>query len=700
MPLNYRKNSVTCTTQHYPNVSDLNGPGVCGSNRINIRTGGSTQYIGLVAPGHEQASDLSVRVGSSDLRLAKQSKSISEIYSWGGGRTLGDGVWYGSYIPRTVNYSQCFTKIDIGRNGFGLGLDINGKIWSWGNRTDGTLGDGVICQYNFLDFGVGNVSSPIAVCTPVGCTFSDISVRSYDSFTGGNAYAIDTNGKVWAWGSGICGFLGNGLTTNQCIPVAVCIPTGCTFTKVCSAGQSTIALDTNGKVWGWGLAAYLGIGLTTTNTTCRTCPVAVCTPVGCVFCNISNGYIRAFAMDTNGKTWVWGNDTFGIGGTGVLSCVTRFLTVPTLVCSPSGSCFHKIKSLDYASFGLDTNGKVWAWGRNSTGELGIGISTVAYRCIPVAVCTAVGCTFNDFSFVRGYFDNFTGQILDANGKIWTWGSSIACNLGNSISSQTPTSSTVCIPTSICTNLTFSRLTNSTGASIAFSSRWIDSETTNDFYYQSNYVTPLISTSVSYTPTINLSGVITYSVSPSLPIGLSLNVSTGVISGITPSTTTDQTYTITASSSLGQNRTFQIRIRIVFLNTTLYVGSYGEDSSLFFIGYNTEYSMGGLASNIFKNGTIIRLFHQPNANPLGNIYFTLRSTTSYFLNNDSTWRQITINNKPYLRTSFSYSQGGGPGNFISDWFQTSNNNLLYDASYNLTNDEFTEIQNSYLPIIIE
>lgn len=53
--------------------------------------------------------------------------------------------------------------------------------------------------------------------------------------------------------------------------------------------------------------------------------------------------------------------------------------------------------------------------------------------------------------------------------------------------------------------------------------------------------------VSWTPTANLSGA-TYTVSPTLPSGLSINSSTGVISGTPTAAKANTTYTVTATTS--------------------------------------------------------------------------------------------------------------------------------------------------------
>jgi hypothetical protein len=110
------------------------------------------------------------------------------------------------------------------------------------------------------------------------------------------------------------------------------------------------------------------------------------------------------------------------------------------------------------------------------------------------------------------------------------------------------------------------------------------------YNSGQTVTPLISSSVSYSPTLTVGTKITYSISPSLPNGLNLNTSTGVISGTTPSSANDTTYTVTATNRSGSTTAY-FRIRIIFFEGTINpkgIGGYSYDPSFSGYGYNSGY----------------------------------------------------------------------------------------------------------------
>ena len=56
--------------------------------------------------------------------------------------------------------------------------------------------------------------------------------------------ALDSEGKVWAWGRNNYGQLGNNSTSNANAPVLVSTPDGVTFTAIAAGGYHSLALAT------------------------------------------------------------------------------------------------------------------------------------------------------------------------------------------------------------------------------------------------------------------------------------------------------------------------------------------------------------------------------------------------------------------------------------------------------------------------
>ncbi len=70
----------------------------------------------------------------------------------------------------------------------------------------------------------------------------------------------------------------------------------------------------------------------------------------------------------NGTVWTWGNGRRGELGDGKRDSSKR----PVRVKVPSGIRFVTINSGGYANYAIDSIGRLWDWGGNQNGQLGIG----------------------------------------------------------------------------------------------------------------------------------------------------------------------------------------------------------------------------------------------------------------------------------------------------------------------------------------
>jgi len=60
------------------------------------------------------------------------------------------------------------------------------------------------------------------------------------------------DGSLWTWGANSKGQLGDGTTASSARPIRVHVPLGATFVQVNSGGYSTYAIDSTGRLWAWG----------------------------------------------------------------------------------------------------------------------------------------------------------------------------------------------------------------------------------------------------------------------------------------------------------------------------------------------------------------------------------------------------------------------------------------------------------------
>ena len=151
-------------------------------------------------------------------------------------------------------------------------------------------------------------------------------------------------------------------------------------------------------------------------------PTAVVVP-NTTFTSIAFNQNASSALDSNGQLWSWGDNASGqlcLGDTAqriVPTQVAPFLTAPASLVAISRGYDHLLA--------LDSTGKVWGCGLNSVGQLGDGTSGAANnRSAPTAV---VGLPANIVQVAVGAASSYA---LSADGTVWAWGRNQYGNLGN------------------------------------------------------------------------------------------------------------------------------------------------------------------------------------------------------------------------------------------------------------------------------
>ena len=90
------------------------------------------------------------------------------------------------------------------------------------------------------------------------------------------------------------------------------------------------------------------------------------------------------AVRTDGTLWAWGNNFSGQIGNGTGGTVDDYVTRPVQVGTATN--WKSASAGQTASFAIRTDGTLWAWGDNTNYRLGLG-DTVD-RHVPVQVGTA------------------------------------------------------------------------------------------------------------------------------------------------------------------------------------------------------------------------------------------------------------------------------------------------------------------------
>jgi alpha-tubulin suppressor-like RCC1 family protein len=299
--------------------------------------------------------------------------SDGHLYAWGDNSrgALGNGSTTNSSTPVLVSLPSGVhpTAITASQGtGYAIGSDM--KLYAWGDDSYGTLGNGTSGDFS---------DTPVVVPLPTGVTPVAIS-GGFES-----AYAIGSDGHLYAWGDNFYGELGDGNSpTDSSTPVLVSLPAGVTPTAVAGGAGTGYAVGSDGNLYAWGLngSGQLGNGSTDNSST----PVVVSLPSGVTPTSIAGAGGFAYAIGSDMKLYAWGNDSGGQLGNGS----TDNSSTPVVVLLPSGVLPKAISGNYFVGYAIGSDGNLYAWGGNGSGDLGNGSSTNSST--PVLVSLPPGST--------------------------------------------------------------------------------------------------------------------------------------------------------------------------------------------------------------------------------------------------------------------------------------------------------------------
>lgn len=182
--------------------------------------------------------------------------------------------------------------------------------------------------------------------------FGDVKLVSagYD-----HVLALTSNGKVYAWGTNQSGQLGNGSVLDSNIPVIV---NGLENIKSISAGKEySIAIKEDGTVFAWGKLPWENL----TSVKAEASPLLVegLSEISEIAC----GYDHMLALKTDGTVWAMGSNKYGQLG----DDSKNSSNIPVKVKNIDN--ISTISAGDSFSIAKKNDGSLWAWGLNNMGQL-------------------------------------------------------------------------------------------------------------------------------------------------------------------------------------------------------------------------------------------------------------------------------------------------------------------------------------------
>lgn len=229
------------------------------------------------------------------------------------------------------------------------------------------------------------------------------------SIAAGRAHSVlaAPDGRVYTWGAGGRGQLGDGTLRDRWTPTMVAGLEG--IVAVSAGAAHTVALSHAGEVFAWGANADGRLGDGTSRR--RPSPVRVLGLTNVRM--IAAGRAHTLALTSDGRVFAWGLNEDGQVGNGKKVSASRPVRVTGL------DDVVTIAAGEAHSLAVTRDGRVHAWGRNESSELGDGTTRNRLRPVTIGLKDVVGVAAGGTHSLA---------VL-RSGAVYSWGSGAHGELG-------------------------------------------------------------------------------------------------------------------------------------------------------------------------------------------------------------------------------------------------------------------------------
>lgn len=228
-----------------------------------------------------------------------------------------------------------------------------------------------------------------------------------------NAFAINTSGELYGWGSDTNGQSGLGLNENTVTQAPVKTKNGTKYVDVTSISTVAAAVTTSGDLYLWGTTSNSLLQGKTEITT----PTQVANGVKTVTLTPNAG----FYTTTNNDTYMWGDNSKWLAGA---KSETNIITQPTKLSQQTSM----VTADDNTGVALNLSNQFLYWGTNPTGAFGDGKTDTTLTEITRQQVT----TFKDITTSAG-----VTLVVDETGLTWAFGSSRQNQTGTTVNISEP-----------------------------------------------------------------------------------------------------------------------------------------------------------------------------------------------------------------------------------------------------------------------
>ncbi|PLX95818.1 MAG: hypothetical protein C0621_03135, partial [Desulfuromonas sp.] len=215
--------------------------------------------------------------------------------------------------------------------------------------------------------------------------------------------ALKADGSLWAWGRNSDGQLGTGDTTDLTTPTLIHAGP---WKAIAAGGKHSLAIHNSDTLWSWGSNLFGQLG---TGSFGNSDPPAAPTQIGLgkLWSYIGAGTNSSYAIDSDGNLYSWGDNYSGQLGDGTYdnSAVLGLIGV--------GTTWSKVEGGLYHALAIDSDGNLWSWGHNDWGQLGNNSR--------IALSTPFKINTSGRIWDKVAAGNYFSLGLATDGTLWSWG---------------------------------------------------------------------------------------------------------------------------------------------------------------------------------------------------------------------------------------------------------------------------------------
>nr|AIA22173.1 UVR8 [Gentiana rigescens] len=287
------------------------------------------------------------------------------ICSWGRGEDgqLGHGDAEDRFFPTQLSAldDHKIVSVTCGADHTIAYSEADMQVYSWGWGDFGRLGHGNSSDLFF----------PQPIKALHGLRIRQIACG--DS----HCLAVTMEGEVQSWGRNQNGQLGLGTTEDSLVPQKIESFQGIAIKMVAAGAEHTAAVTEDGELYGWGWGRYGNLGLGDRND--RLVPEKVSAVEGEKMSLVACGWRHTICVSSSGSLYTYGWSKYGQLGHGDF----EDHLVPHKLKELSTNSVSEISGGWRHTMALTSDGKLYGWGWNKFGQVGVGDNID--HCSPVQV---------------------------------------------------------------------------------------------------------------------------------------------------------------------------------------------------------------------------------------------------------------------------------------------------------------------------